>query len=83
MKYLMLLILTIGCVSPQLPDHEETTKSYSLPIELQDCKVFELDSPDRKNLYVVHCPSSVTTTVWNYRRGKKHTRTASITTVNK
>lgn len=62
--------------------HSETTEYYKLPEELNSCKVFELDSPKRRNLYVVHCPNSVTTTVWNYQTGKTN-QTASITKVSK
>lgn len=64
MKYLILFLLTIACA----PNHKEK-KDYSLPAELADCKVFWI-SDGWKDLYVLRCPNSSTTTSWSESCGK-------------
>lgn len=66
---LLLLIFLAACS----PHHSERDK-YSLPPELQNCKVF-LISDGAKDLYVMKCPNEQTTTAWTVRCGKNCLKT--------
>lgn len=63
------------------PYHEPRTE-YALPPEMKDCKV-HLISDGNKELYVVVCPSSITSTNWTSSCGKNCTQTNSTTVVHK
>ena len=56
MKYLLIIFFAIACS----PYHKPKT-GYSVPPELQDCKIFVI-SDGIQDLYVVKCPNSNTTT---------------------
>lgn len=77
MRHLLIIFLAIACS----PYHKPKT-DYSLPTELVDCKVFVI-SDGMKDLYVVRCPNSNTTTSWNRSCGNKCTTTEYLTVVNK
>jgi hypothetical protein len=65
MKLLILLFL-VSCGDAS---YTELTRKYSLPAGLQDCQVYQLNSDGMgKQLTVLRCPKSDTTTA--YRCGK-------------
>lgn len=73
-KFLALLLLVVSFgVSGCKTETEETTPSYQLPLELKHCKVYELKSEKKQDLYAIHCPNSITTTQWE-TGGRNKTR---------
>lgn len=60
MKYLLITLLAItliGCGT------KEQTTNYYLPSDLSDCKVYYVSGKGvNRNLYVVRCPNSTTST---------------------
>lgn len=79
MKYIPLLFLALACAGPK---HEELP-DYSLPPELKDCKVFVIRDGglNSKELYVVRCPNTMTTTSWTRHCGKSCSTTEHVTLV--
>jgi hypothetical protein len=75
MKYLFIFFLAISC-SP----YNRTKTKYSLPLELEDCRIF-LISDGAKDLYVVKCPNADTTTSWTRSCGKNCETTEHVTLV--
>lgn len=74
---LCILAAMYGCE----PSHQPL-KEYALPPEMKDCKV-HLISDGNKELYVVVCPNSVTSTNWTTNCGKNCWKTNSVTVVHK
>ena len=70
-------ILAIGCAKRET---REIGGSYILPPELQDCKVFKLNSDEAGDIYAMRCPNSTTATDHPYRSGKtvQHVRTIVV-----
>jgi hypothetical protein len=66
MKFLILLLVA-ACA----PSHEPKTE-FSLPPELQDCKIF-IVSDGWKAIYITRCPNSSTSTSWIHSCGKRCT----------
>ena len=74
-KFLVILIMSLA-ITACSPTASETSDSYKIPEELNDCKFFYLYSPSKSGLNVVRCPnSSVSTT---YMQGKTPTTTVTI-----
>jgi hypothetical protein len=73
MKYILLLSLALtGCYSA---NYEESTGSYKMPKELEDCKIYTLQGEGiTPAIKVVRCPSQTTT---NYKHGKA-TRSVTV-----
>jgi hypothetical protein len=66
MKYILLLSLALtGCYSA---NYQETTGSYKMPKELEDCKIYTLQAEGwDPAIKVVRCPTETTT---SYKHGK-------------
>lgn len=75
--------LLTGC--DRTPEATDRTASYSMPTELQDCKIFKLtpDVTTGQILHVVRCPNSSTTTGWveKHHEGKRTSSEAFSVTV--
>lgn len=57
------------------PSYEDKNASYSLPPEMQDCKVYKLNGDAiSTDIVVVRYPNSQTTTSYNYgKNSQSHT----------
>lgn len=57
------------------PSYENKDGSYRLPPEMQDCKVYKLNGDaTNRDIVVVRCPNSQTTTSYNYgKNSQSHT----------
>ena len=57
------------------PSYEDKNASYSLPPEMQDCRVYKLHGDAiSRDIVVVRCPNSQTTTSYSYgKNGQSHT----------
>lgn len=65
------VIFLAGCN----PSYEDKNSSYSLPPEMQDCKVYKLNGDAiSTDIVVVRCPNSQTTTSYRYgKNSQSHT----------
>lgn len=68
---LVMTILLVGCN----PSYENKDASYRLPPEMQDCKIYKLNGDaTSKDVIVVRCPNSQTTTSYKYgKNSQSHT----------
>lgn len=67
----LVVIFLAGCN----PSYENKDASYSLPPEMQDCKIYKLNGDAiSRDIVVVRCPNSQTTTSYRYgKNGQSHT----------
>ena len=67
----LVVIFLAGCN----PSYEDKNASYSLPPEMQDCKVYKLNGDAiSTDIVVVRCPNSQTTTSYRYgKNSQSHT----------
>lgn len=76
MKYFIVLLALILCGCD--PSGSEITHTYSvMPEGLKDCKIYTISNGGRE-VTVVRCPNSSTSTQYTVRRGKTN---ASVYTV--
>ena len=61
------ILLCQGCGSTKT---ENTTSSYSLPKELQDCTIHALSSERETSLVAMRCPASTTSLTYTVGSGK-------------
>jgi hypothetical protein len=55
---------------------EDKTSDYLLPMELSDCKVYQMSNAAGASMFIVRCPNSATATT--YRSGKTNKTTLTI-----
>jgi hypothetical protein len=80
-KYILGLLLLISCGDKE---HIEKTYKYSLPNELQNCKIYYLSPGDfGQDMTVIYCPNAITTTSYKKSCGKNCRRTVSNTIIDK
>lgn len=77
--FLCILILSfVGCDAKTV----DMTSEYKLPPELNDCNFYYVrGGGSSKDLYVVRCPNSSTSTTWNEQQGKT-TTSETVSTIN-
>ena len=78
MKYTgltLVAILLTGCVETHT---EEVQGRYSMPDELRDCQMFDMESKSSQDIIVVRCPNSTTSTSYSYQSGKSHHERRSV-----
>ena len=78
MKYIALAlgaILLTGCVETRT---EEVRNKYSMPDELKDCRMFDMESQTSQDIIVVRCPNSTTSTSYSYQSGKSRHERRSV-----
>lgn len=78
MKYIglaLVAILLTGCVETHT---EEVQGRYSMPDELRDCQMFDMESKSSQDIIVVRCPNSTTSTSYSYQSGKSHYERRSV-----
>lgn len=78
MKYTgltLVAILLTGCVETHT---EEVQGRYSMPDELRDCQMFDMESKSSQDIIVVRCPNSTTSTSYSYQSGKSHYERRSV-----
>ena len=78
MKYIglaLVAILLTGCVETRT---EEVQGEYSMPDELRDCQMFDMESKSSQDIIVVRCPNSTTSTSYSYQSGKAHYERRSV-----
>jgi len=70
---LAIALSLVGCddATPDpIPTPLDLTKSFALPEDMKDCKVYYVDSDTWAGVKVVKCPLSSTTTSYSYPVGK-------------
>ncbi len=74
MKELALIaaLLLAGCDAYT----DDVSDRYQLPKGLQDCEVYRMTASRGKDLYVIRCPNSTTTT--SYQDNKQEVNTVTI-----
>ena len=78
MKYIglaLVAILLTGCVETRT---EEVQGEYSMPDELRDCQMFDMESKSSQDIIVVRCLNSTTSTSYSYQSGKSHYERRSV-----
>lgn len=78
MKYTgltLVAILLTGCVETHT---EEVQGRYSMPDELRDCQMFDMESKSSQDIIVVRCPNSTTSTSYSYQSGKSRHERRSV-----
>ena len=68
-----LAVLLVGCN----PSYENKDASYRLPPEMQDCKIYKINGDAiSRDVIVVRCPNSQTTTSYKYGKNSQSHATA-------
>ena len=67
MKQLIIIALALSVLGCEA-DYKDSTKKFSMPPELSDCKIYDLTNVSGVRITVVRCPLSSTTT--EYQDGK-------------
>lgn len=75
-------IFSVAIISGCSPETSEISSSYSLPIEMKDCQLYQMSSSGLgRTLYVVRCPDTTTTSEM-HQCGKSCTDRSDVTSIN-
>lgn len=75
-----LIVSLSGC--EQAPTvTSDISNSYSMPVGMEGCKVYKMESSTSRNIYVVRCPMT-TTTNEEHSCGKNCIQRNNVTTPN-
>lgn len=75
---ILALFILVGCDNTP----KDKTNDYVIPTALKDCKISVISGKTVKELYVVRCPNSTTSTNWDENCGKNCTRHESVNTID-